>query len=72
MKVRVRKLLGVIASLGFLATYCLVAMTVGARYFIEVPAWQQTAFFVVAGVAWLPVMMLLVRWMARPDVVDND
>jgi hypothetical protein len=27
----------------------------------------QALYFVVAGFAWLPAAMLLVRWMQRPD-----
>ena len=27
----------------------------------------EAAFFVLAGLAWLPPAMLLVRWMQRPD-----
>ena len=68
MKIRARKLLGIIATVSFLTIYCLVAMVIGnAVVARHVGGLGEAAFFVIAGLAWLPPAMLLVRWMQRPD-----
>jgi hypothetical protein len=68
MKIRARKLLGIIATVSFLTIYCLVAMVIGNAIIVRhVGGWAEAAFFLLAGLAWLPPAMLLVRWMQRPD-----
>lgn len=66
MTSRARKLVGTPLCVAFLVLYCLLAMAVGARFFIDVPAWLQGAYFVLAGVLWIPIAMALIRWMLRP------
>jgi hypothetical protein len=34
---------------------------VGLGAFVELPA------FIILGVGWMPIVMVLVRWMSRPD-----
>jgi hypothetical protein len=68
MKIRARKFFGTIATVSFLTAYCLVAMVIGNAIVAgHVGNLGQAAFFVMAGLAWLPPAMLLVRWMQRPD-----
>ena len=68
MKIRARKLFGTIATVSFLTAYCLVAMVIGNAIIAgHAGNLGQAAFFVIAGLAWLPPAMLLVRWMQRPD-----
>lgn len=68
MRIRARKLLGTIATVSFLTIYCLVAMVIGNAIIARhVGGLGEAAFFVLAGLAWLPPAMLLVRWMQRPD-----
>jgi uncharacterized protein DUF2842 len=68
MKIRARKFVGTIATVSFLTVYCLVAMVIGnAIVARHVGSLGEAAFFVIAGLAWLPPAMLLVRWMQRPD-----
>jgi hypothetical protein len=68
MKIRTRKLLGTIAAVSFLTIYCLLAMVIGNAIVVRhVGGFGEAAFFVIAGLAWLPPAMLLVRWMQRPD-----
>jgi hypothetical protein len=67
MKIRARKLLGTIATVGFLTIYCLLAMVVGNAIVLRFGTLGQTVYFVFAGLAWLPPAMLLVAWMQRPD-----
>jgi len=68
MRIRARKLLGIIATVSFLTIYCLVAMMIGNAIVVRnVGGLAEAAFFLLAGLAWLPPAMLLVRWMQRPD-----
>jgi hypothetical protein len=68
MKIRTRKLLGTIAAVSLLTIYCLIAMVIGNAIVVrQVGGFGEAAFFVIAGLAWLPPAMLLVRWMQRPD-----
>lgn len=66
MHVRTRKLLGGFLILALLVVYSLVAMAVGAAVALEWPEPGRVAFYALAGVLWLPLVMSIVRWMARP------
>ena len=66
MNIRTRKFIGVIVTVTFLCLYSLVAMVIGAKLFIDVPAWVQLPAFTLLGIAWLPVIMKLIRWMQGP------
>jgi hypothetical protein len=65
MNIRVRKLIGTAAVVAFLVVYCLVAMALGAMVVASRGGAAQFAYFVAAGFAWLPPVMLLIRWMLR-------
>lgn len=66
MKIRTRKLIGTIVTVVFLICYCLLAMVLGSAIVLRASGLVQAMYFVVAGFAWLPLVMALVRWMARP------
>jgi hypothetical protein len=65
MNIRIRKLLGTAAVLVFLVAYCAVAMVLGGIIVTTRGIATQFAYFVIAGFAWLPPVMLLIRWMLR-------
>ena len=68
MGVRTRKLIGVIATVVVLVVYSLVAMVVGVKLFIGQPGWLQLPGFILLGIGWLPIVMLIIRWMSPgPD-----
>ncbi len=67
MKIRTRKFIGVFGGIIYLFLYSLVAMAVGAAFFIDSHGGVQFIYFVVAGVLWLPGMMAIIRWMSRPN-----
>lgn len=67
MKQRSRKALGTIATVAFLVVYSLVAMAVGGQFVVGRGLAVELPFYVVAGALWLPVVMALIRWMAKPD-----
>jgi hypothetical protein len=67
MTVRQRKFIGMVAIVAFLIVYCLIAMAIGGMVAVGLPRPLETAFFFIAGIAWLPVVMVIIRWMSRPD-----
>jgi Protein of unknown function (DUF2842) len=67
MKQRTRKAIGTLATIIFMIAYALVAMAVGGSIAVGRGAAVELAYFVVAGLLWLPVVMALIRWMAKPD-----
>lgn len=59
--------MGTVATVLFLIIYSLVAMVIGDAALARLNGLGQALYFLLAGLAWLPVAMLLVRWMQRPD-----
>lgn len=66
MTLRQRKFIGMIAIVAFLIVYCLIAMAIGGMVAVGLPVILEISFFIVAGIAWLPVVMMIIRWMSRP------
>jgi hypothetical protein len=62
---RSRKFIGTIATVGFLIIYSLVAMAIGGQWVVGRGLLIELPFYIVAGALWLPVAMLIVRWMSR-------
>ena len=68
MRRRHRKLVGVAATLAFIILYALVAMALAqARFVLAAPDPMRWLAYAVLGLAWVPPMLPLVRWMERPD-----
>jgi hypothetical protein len=67
MNQRARKALGMFYSVGFLTVYCLLVMLVAVYLAThEAHPALELAFFVAAGLGWLPGIMFIIRWMNRP------
>jgi hypothetical protein len=67
MTIRQRKLAGVVAIVVYLVLYCLAAMTLGGAFIVGRSTALELIYFVLAGIAWLPLAMVIIRWMSRPD-----
>jgi len=67
MKIRQRKLVGLVATVAFLVVYALVAMAIGGQYVVGYGAVIELLAFILLGLGWIPVAMVLIRWMSRPD-----
>ncbi len=67
MTQRARKFVGTFGTVAFLAVYALIAMAVGAELAIGRGPAFELPFYAIAGIAWLPPVMALIRWMSRPD-----
>jgi hypothetical protein len=66
MTLRQRKFIGMVAIVTFLIVYCLIAMAIGGMVAVGLPRPLEIGFFIIAGIAWLPVVMIIIRWMSRP------
>ncbi len=66
MTLRQRKFIGMLAIVAFLTVYCLIAMAIGGMVAVGLPLLFETGFFIILGIAWLPVVMFIIRWMSRP------
>jgi hypothetical protein len=67
MTIRTRKFIGTFATLFWLVFYALVVMALGGEYVVGRGMLTELVFYVIAGVAWVPVAMVIIKWMARPD-----
>lgn len=68
MKLRTRKALGTIATLLWLVAYALVVMALGGAIVVGRGTLVELPFYIVAGLGWIPLEMVIIRWMSRPDV----
>jgi hypothetical protein len=66
MTIRTRKLVGTLLMLVFVAVYALVVTALAAPVLLAANKAVEAAFYVVAGLAWAPPLMLLIRWMEGP------
>lgn len=67
MKMRARKAFGTLATVTWLIVYALAAMALGGQFVVGSGVAAELAFYIAAGIAWLPVAMLIISWMSRPD-----
>ena len=67
MTQRTRKAIGTLLTVLFLVVYALVAMAIGGNYAVGRGTAMELTYFVGAGVLWLPVVMVIIRWMSKPD-----
>lgn len=66
MTQRQRKALGILATVLFLTVYCLIVMAAGAIWIVPLGPIVQLTFYIAAGLAWLPGVMAIIRFMQRP------
>lgn len=67
MQARIRKLIGTVLLLVFLAAYAWAAVIIGAGRITLAPHWVQLLYFALAGLLWVIPAGLLIRWMQHPD-----
>lgn len=72
MTIRKRKLVGAILLIAFLSVYALAAMMVAVVLQVGGSKLAEIVYYPVAGLAWLPPAMWLVRWMQRPDAAPPE
>jgi hypothetical protein len=67
MKQRTRKAIGTFATVLFMIVYALVFMVIGGQFAVGRGMVVELPFFIVAGLLWIPVVMVIIRWMAKPE-----
>ena len=67
MKIRQRKLIGMLLTPTVLAVYALVISAVGALFIVGHGTALELPYYIVAGLGWLPLVMPIIRWMSKPD-----
>ncbi len=67
MTARTRKLIGAVVLLVWVIVYALLAMVVAVILQVNGGVVTEVAYYVVAGLAWVPPAMFVVWWMQRPD-----
>ena len=70
MKLRKRKLIGTISTVLFLIVYSLVVMAIGAMLVVGRGVPLELPFYILGGLGWLPVVMMIIRWMSKPDPIS--
>ncbi len=66
MPVRLRKLLGTVFLVWFVATYAVLATAFASLYLAESAAYVHLFYFLVTGVLWVVPAALVIRWMEGP------
>ncbi len=69
MSLRSRKFLGILLTIAWLVIYALVAMVVGGVLVVGRGMAFELPFYILAGCAWVPVEMMIIRWMSKPDPI---
>lgn len=72
MRQRTRKLIGTFVLLGWVIFYALVVMAIMHNAVRRFGPIGEPVFYALAGVAWIPVAMLVIWWMARLDPDDEE
>ncbi len=65
MPLRIRKLIGTVLLLVLIAVYALVVMVFASTWLPKGGRWIELAFYMVAGLAWVPPAAWIVSWMHR-------
>ncbi|HUN11253.1 MAG TPA: DUF2842 domain-containing protein [Rhabdaerophilum sp.] len=65
MNPRVKKLIGTVVMVVFVAFYALVVSAIAPRILSGTNKIAEMLFYVVAGLAWAIPLMPIIRWMER-------
>jgi hypothetical protein len=60
---RTRKLAGTVLMMIFVVVYALVVTALAAPILSGANKAVEAVFYVIAGLAWVPPLMLMIRWM---------
>lgn len=71
MRPRIRKLIGTVALLALVIVWSLLAMALAQIVLVLASGVLDFAYYLVAGLGWVPLAMLLVSWMSRGETPDK-
>ncbi len=72
MRPRIRKLIGTVALLALVIVWSLLAMALAQIVLVRTSGVLDFAYYVVAGLGWVPLAMLLVSWMSRGETPNKS
>jgi hypothetical protein len=67
MKLRTRKAIGTFLTVMWIILYCLIVGAVGAIMVLGRGMALELPFYIIAGFGWVPVVMVIIKWMSKPD-----
>jgi hypothetical protein len=67
MKLRTRKAIGTFLTVVWIILYCLIVGAVGAIMVLGRGMALELPFYIIAGFGWVPVVMVIIKWMSKPD-----
>ncbi|WP_374306219.1 DUF2842 domain-containing protein [Methylocella sp.] len=68
MRMRARKFIGTVITIGFVPFYALIAMALAqARPIQQAAPAVQVVCYAILGLIWVVPLMPLIRWMQKPD-----
>jgi Protein of unknown function (DUF2842) len=67
MKLRTRKAIGTILTVIWIISYCLIVGAVGAILVLGRGMALELPFYIIAGLGWVPLEMLIIKWMSKPE-----
>jgi hypothetical protein len=68
MNLRTRKFIGIILTIVWMTVYSLIAMAIGGIYVLGRGIPLELPFYILAGLGWVPVEMIIIKWMSKPDL----
>jgi hypothetical protein len=71
MRPRIRKLIGTVALLALVIAWSLFAMALAQLVLVRSNGALDFAYYVVAGLGWVPLAMFLVSWMSRGETMNE-
>lgn len=71
MKLKQRKLVGVLAVPASLVVYAVIAVTIAGFFPENTPTPLTLVYYAVVGVLWAVPAGIIIRWMQRPDEEEN-
>jgi hypothetical protein len=71
LRPRIRKLIGTVALLALVIVWSLFAMALAQVVLVRSNGVLDFAYYLVAGLGWVPLAMLLVSWMSRGETPNK-
>lgn len=63
MPIRLKKLIGTLLLVGFVAVYAIVATAYATLYLAESAAYVHLLYFFATGILWVVPAMFVIKWM---------
>jgi Protein of unknown function (DUF2842) len=72
LRPRIRKLIGTVALLALVIVWSLFAMALAQVVLVRSNGVLDFAYYLIAGLGWVPLAMPLISWMSRGEEPANN